>query len=165
MKINYNPEKIKIQITKESIKPINDDKFTGNIFNSSNYKIYILKDENTYVYVGKTKQGVGTKFGQGFSAYLKDIKGETKQSGYAGYKWIKKYINTSTELELLVFDLGNDNNNEYTEAIEAEIVHLIRNRYNMWPSCQNEIHFNNDFDDALGKAIRIFNVVEDIKID
>jgi len=160
--INYEPRILGIKITDEGIKPVNSDNFRGEIFNNSNYKIYILKEKGIYVYVGITNQGIGKRFGQSFRAYIKAENNNKGKDGYSGYKWIAKYMDK--ELSLFVFDLGKEIKEEkYTESIEAEIVYLIRNRYNMWPTCQNEIHFNNEFDDALGKAIRIFNVVENIE--
>jgi len=151
-------KKFKISIdTKSGIKPIGVDKFTLD-FPSNNYKIYILKDGTIYIYVGTTKQGIGKRFGQGFRAYLNAENDNKGKDGYSGYKWIKKY----NKLDLFIFDLGEDIMEEkHTEAIEAEIVYLIRNKYKKWPLSQNEIHFNNKYCDALEKATEIFNIIEE----
>ncbi len=144
--MTYQEESTIILITEAGIKPAGKDAFEGKIFNSSNFKIYILKHGNDYLYVGKTKQKIGTKLQQGFRSYKNDSAGNRK-AGYVGYKWIKEYITKDEDLELFVFDLGKSRTDNQTEAIEAEIVYEIRNTTNKWPLWQNEIHFYNDFDD------------------
>lgn len=157
--IDYEHQNLNIHITEEGIKPVNIDKFRGGILNSNNFKIYILKDKYSYVYVGKTKQGIGTKFRQGFRSYENALNGKPI-SGYGGYQWIKKYKPTHNILQLYVFDLGDWCTDRESEAIEAEIVFQIRKNQKLWPKCQNEIHFNNDFGDAERKATQILNKVE-----
>lgn len=142
---NASP-KTRIVISETGIKPEGKNSFEGEVFNSANYKIYILKNADEYLYVGKTKQKIGTKLQQGFRSYKNDSAGNRK-AGYGGYKWIKEYITKDEVLELFVFDLGNSRTDNQTEAIEAEIVFEIRNTTNKWPLCQNEIHFYNDFED------------------
>ncbi len=141
----------------KGIKPVNSEKFVLD-FPSDNYKIYILKKNAAYIYVGITKQGIGTRFGQSFRAYTNAKQGNKDRDGYSGYKWIEKLH--KEKLTLFVFDMKGIKKEKHIEAIEAEISYLIRNKYHMWPEYQNEIHFNNNFDDALGKAIRIFSVAE-----
>lgn len=106
-------------------------------------KIYVLKatkknGENEIVYVGYASQSIGARLDGGFRA-----KGE---KGYHGYKW-----QWEKELELLVFMFDEFTGNEkadrkykeFVEAIEAELVYLVRETTGDWPRCQNEIHFNN----------------------
>jgi len=150
----YPVDKTNIIISDAGIKPVDRNSFDGEVFNSTNFKIYILKLGNEYLYVGKTKQKIGTKFLQGFRSHNKDLKGE-RQAGYGGYKWIIPYKNTNDILQLYVFDLGAFSDN-HTEAIEAEIVFEIRKNSNQWPLWQNEIHFYNDFEDAKDAAQAIF---------
>lgn len=155
--MNLTVHKTNITITNKGIKPIGAEKFLGNILNSSNFKIYILKIADIYLYVGKTNQPIGKKFQQGFRSFKKDSIGE-RSAGYGGYKWIKKYINKS-ELQLYVFDLGELCTDNNSEAIEAEIVFKIRENTSKWPECQNEIHFFNDFEDAKSKAEEIYRII------
>lgn len=160
--INASP-KTKIVISETGIKPEGKNSFEGEVFNSANYKIYILKNADEYLYVGKTKQKIGTKLQQGFRSYKYDTDGKRK-AGYGGYKWIKEYITKDEVLELFVFDLGNSCEGEHTEAIEAEIVFEIRKTTNKWPLWQNEIHFYNDFEDfkdAKDVAKQIFKQTRD----
>ncbi len=68
----YQVDKTKIIISDAGIKSIDRNSFDGEVFNSANFKIYILKHANIYLYVGKTKQKIGTKFLQGFRSHNKD---------------------------------------------------------------------------------------------
>jgi hypothetical protein len=147
--MTYPVDKTKINISDTGIKPVDRNSFEGEVFNSANFKIYILKHANIYLYVGKTKQKIGTKLLQGFRSYKNDY-ANNRQAGYGGYKWIKKYINTNIHLQLFVFDLGSSYSDNHTEAIEAEIVYEIRKASNKWPEFQNEIHFFNEFEDFKG---------------
>ncbi len=104
-------------------------------------KIYILKQNEELVYVGYASQSIGTRLGQGIRA--------NGGNGYHGYKWKQ-----TEELQLLVFVFSqqlkgkkNDADKPYillAEAIEAELVYLIREETGKWPRFQNEIHFNNE---------------------
>ena len=122
-------------------------------------KIYLLKYNNTIVYVGYAGQSIGTRLGQGIRA--------SGTNGYYGYKW--KQV---SEIELLVFVFnktlkGNKHIYdtpfiEFTEAVEAEIVFLIRQNTGQWPRFQNEIHFNNSVntkerETVKATALNIYN--------
>lgn len=130
------------------------------IKSSNHYKIYVLKFKDNYLYVGKTKQTIGTKLGQGFRSYRKDKEGK-KEANYGGYKWIKKSIEEKRILELFVFDLGINKQEQYAEAIEAEVVFIIRTEHDRWPEGQNEIHFYNTFVEARTKALEIYQLTKD----
>lgn len=158
-KQQFEYEILSLAITEQGIKPIGKGKFTGAILNNSNFKIYILKEDKTYLYVGKTKQGIGTKFGQGFRAYKKDREGN-REAGYGGYKWIKQFINSGRILQLFVFNLGEFYSQNNAEAIEAEIVFKIRQQFKRWPECQNEIHFFNEFKNASEEAEKILDITK-----
>lgn len=156
----YQVDKTKIIISDAGIKSIDRNSFDGEVFNSANFKIYILKHANIYLYVGKTKQKIGTKFLQGFRSHNKDLNGE-RQAGYGGYKWITPFKNTNDILQLYVFDLGTSYTDNHTEAIEAEIVFEIRKNSNQWPLWQNEIHFFNKYPDANNEAKVILDQTRD----
>ena len=150
-----------IVISESGIKPKGKNFFKGKVFNSSNYKIYILKLGNEYLYVGKTNRTIGARFGDGFRSYKKKTADETK-AAYP-YKWIKEYLNQNKNLKLYVFDLQPPCEDNHTEAIEAEIVFQIRLSTDKWPLCQNEIHFFNefnDFKDAREVARKILKQIE-----
>lgn len=103
-------------------------------------KIYVLKAADEIVYVGYASQSIALRLRQGMRA--------NGLNGYHGYKW--KHLE---EVELLVFvfekifnDIQKDRDayKSYVEAIEAELVYLVRQKTGQWPRWQNEIHFNND---------------------
>lgn len=93
------------------------------------YKIYLVRDKLSVVYVGVTSQSIATRLRYGLSPKGKN--------GYHGYKW--KHLN---KVDLFIFCF-NKRNTEEIETIEAEIVYLIRNRTESWPKYQTEIHFHN----------------------
>jgi hypothetical protein len=113
-------------------KPVTEDGFP---------KLYIIRTtERDIAYVGYTVQSINARLYYGFNA--------SGKSGYHGYKWVKEL----TKAQLLVFvfnkrltgnkDLDHDDI-AFVEAIEAELVYLIRTNTSAWPIFQNEIHFNN----------------------
>lgn len=102
-------------------------------------KIYVLKSAQEILYVGYASQSMATRLGQGIRA--------NGLNGYHGYKW--KQLE---EVELIVFVFEETFSaikaemevyKSYVEAIEAELVYLIRRETGAWPKYQNEIHFNN----------------------
>lgn len=130
-------------------------------------KIYILKHNDEIVYVGYTGQSMTARLSYGFK-----VNGE---NGYYGYKW-----KVEDELELIVFvfeqqfqeikhitdtnlkeelEVQNRKYKEDIEAIEAEIVFLVRNEYGYWPKYQNEIHFNNSYNQAKQVAGEIYSLI------
>jgi hypothetical protein len=151
-------DKLKIQIDDGNIHPIDREEFSGEILNSDKYKIYVVMEGEKFLYVGKTKQAIGDKFRQSFLAFNRAEEGMKKMSGYSGYKWIKKYMNKKRSLNLFVFNPG-DIDEMKAEAIEAELVFLIRKETNAWPLYQNEIHFHNQkgaYKSAEGIYTRIY---------
>jgi hypothetical protein len=103
-------------------------------------KIYVLKYKGVVVYVGYASQSIGTRLGQGMRA--------AGLNGYHGYKW--KQVE-ELDLYVFVFDQklkGSKHKDDkpfvnLAEAVEAELVYLIRGKMGEWPEFQNEIHFNN----------------------
>ncbi len=106
-------------------------------------KIYIIKDKAEYLYVGVTLQSLRTRFRYGFNA--------NGESGYHGYKWRDKSI---AQIYVWCFD---ELSSHQLESVEAELVFLIRAKTGNWPTYQNEIHFNNDYEGGREIAEKIFN--------
>ncbi len=112
-------------------------------------KIYILRKSKEILYVGITKMPLSNRFRYGLTA--------SGKNGYYGYAWkalAKKVQSETIDLFVYVF-----NNKERTEAIEAEVVYLIRNKIGQWPTYQTEIHFHEA--DAGEKRIaqKIYNQI------
>jgi len=99
-------------------------------------KIYILKEGREILYVGITKMPLSSRFRYGLTA--------SGKNGYHGYAWkalARKVQSGPIDLFVYVF-----NSEERTEAIEAEVVYLIRNKTGKWCRYQTEIHFHHDAD-------------------
>ena len=115
------------------------------LIRSRHPKIYVIKSESDYLYVGYASQSIITRLNQGFRAVGKN--------GYHGYKWKKL---EKVEVHDFVFPILAETSAKesrlYFEAIEAELVFQIRTHTGKWPLYQNEIHFNNEF---KKEAIRI----------
>lgn len=96
-------------------------------------KLYVVKHDSEIYYVGITRQDIRKRLRTGFSA-----KGE---HGYYGYKW-----KDLDQAGLLVWTFPH-NRIESVEAIEAEVVFLIRQQTGHWPKYQMEIHFHHGASD------------------
>jgi len=129
----------RIQIKNRKIFPLEKEDDAGKMIKVKNFekpvtknklpKMYIVKNRSDIVYVGITSQSITTRLRYGLQA-----KGE---GGYHGYK----FKNLDTKLDLFVFWFKKENTDR-TEAIEAEIAYLIRNKTEDWPKYQTEIHFH-----------------------
>lgn len=109
-------------------------------------KLYVLKENETYLYVGTTFQSLTSRFRCGLTADGKN--------GYHGYKWKDK-----DSVRLYVWCFEGLNKIEI-ESIEAELVFLIRHNTGLWPLYQNEIHFNNDYADGKNIAAKLYTCIE-----
>ena len=118
----------------KSKKP--DGDFSEKLVRSRQPKIYLVRSEDSFLYVGYASQSIKTRLGQGFRA--------NGERGYHGYKW-----KNLEEVELIVFvfpildSISKSESRKYFEAIEAELVYKIRTHTGGWPIYQSEIHFNN----------------------
>ena len=91
-------------------------------------KVYAVAHGKKVIYVGYTTQPMATRIRQGLSA--------TGQHGYHGDAW-----KNAARVGLAVWFFQNEPR-ESVEAIEAELVYLIRSRTGQWPEAQTEIHFH-----------------------
>ena len=91
-------------------------------------KLYVIVHGKQVVYVGYTVQPMATRIHQGLQA--------SGKHGYHGYAW-----KTLTNLELVVWFFPGARA-EQVEAIEAELVYLLRKSTGQWPGFQTEIHFH-----------------------
>jgi hypothetical protein len=112
-------------------------------------KIYIVLYSGKIIYVGTTKRTISSRMRDGFTA-----KGE---NGYYGYKWRKL-----KGVDMVVWFFP-DKDNSYIEAVEAELVYLVRKKTKRWPEYQTEIHFNNSNATAKKKAKQVYNKIKSFK--
>lgn len=61
-------------------------------------------------------------------------------------------------MSVATFSENYDIKRDVIEAIEGELVYLIRNKFGYWPKFQNEIHFSN-CDGAKEIAMEILRIV------
>lgn len=108
-------------------------------------KLYIVKYKSKIVYVGITSQSLRDRLIGGLQA-----KGE---HGYHGYDWKDK-----GEVEIYVHCY--DKPMGWIEAVEAELVYLIKNETGKWPECQTEIHFHNATKEQIKEAKAIYGALD-----
>ena len=108
-------------------------------------KLYIIYFKNEYLYVGETNTSIKIKFQRGYGSFNHFIKKGKARGGYKGYKWLNKKDNSERNLKVCVatFSESYDAKRDFIEAIEGELVYLIRQKFGYWPKFQNEIHFSN----------------------
>lgn len=159
-KFEYRKKEFGIEITDKSIKPIGTSKFIG--ISKDVFKIYILKCSNEILYVGITKTYLSSRLALGFNATIK-----TGHNGYHGYKWIKSHKGKPLNLIVISFpNLTTKADREIVETIEAELVFRVREKFNKWPECQNEIHFYNNGKEVIEFSEKLFKEIikEETKI-
>jgi hypothetical protein len=108
-------------------------------------KLYIIKEDKEYLYVGTTMQSIKSRMRYG-------LKADGKR-GYHGYKW-----KTKEKIRLYVWRFDGLSKHEI-ENIEAELVFLIRQKTGQWPLSQNEIHFNNLYQDGQLLAEELYKAL------
>lgn len=109
-------------------------------------KIYVIKEDNLFLYIGVTTQSLTSRFRYGLNA--------NGENGYHGYNW-----KTKEKVQLYVWCLETLNK-EQIENIESELVFIIRTKTGKWPLKQKEIHFNNEFDEGKAIAEKIFSQIQ-----
>lgn len=130
---SYNKYRIQIADSKFKCIEANGERGKGFVYpdiSGKLPKLYVVKQGKVIYYVGITSQDIRKRLRYGFSAQGKH--------GYHGYKW--KDLDTA---ELLVWSFPGKTTD--VEAIEAELVYLIRERTGKWPKYQMEIHFHETF--------------------
>ncbi|OWU92328.1 hypothetical protein DBB36_20035 [Flavobacterium sp. WLB] len=136
----------------------------GNALSKERRKLYIIHHENEILYVGEANTSIKTRFQRGCTSFNYYIKNGEARKGYKGYKWLNKIDNTYRNLSVSVaiFDHKYDNERNFIEAIEGELVYLVRKNYGYWPKFQNEIHFSN-CEGAKEIGEEIFSIILNLK--
>ncbi|MGL2967401.1 hypothetical protein [Flavobacterium sp. XGLA_31] len=118
---------------------------TGAALQKERRKLYIVYHNNELLYVGEANTSIKTRFQRSCSSFNHYIIKGKARGGYKGYKWLHKIDNPQRSLNVAVatFSAEYDDKRDFIEAIEGELVYLIRNKHGYWPKFQNEIHFSN----------------------
>ncbi len=122
--------------------------------------VYVVRKKDEFLYIGETEKNITDRFESSFTNYRKyyhalseSKDGEkVKKRGNGGYKWIKWLVpDKPPSLRVDTFSFDSTTDREIIQAIEAEIVFMVRMHHKKWPIGQHEIHFfeeNREF--ALG---------------
>lgn len=131
----------------------------GAAFSKERRKIYIIHDNEEVLYVGEANCSIKERFQRSLVSFNHFVTKGVARGGYKGYKWLNKTINLTRRLTATVVVFGaqfdDADKRGYIEAIEGELVFLVRKELGYWPKFQNEIHFQNQ-DMAGVIALTIF---------
>lgn len=136
----------KIASIKDTMTGVNLNSFHNRLTKPGIPKLYILKDQKNYLYVGVTIQSLTARFRSGLDAVGKH--------GYHGYKWRDKAM-----VQLFVWSFVGLSKKQI-ENIESELVFVIRQQTGQWPINQTEIHFNNEYEPGKFIAKELFTFME-----
>ncbi len=146
----YKPQSIPFQInyTEKGTCTIQFSENEGIAFQKERRKIYMVANGAEILYVGEAHTSIKERFRRSCTAFNFFINSnrEEARGGYKGYKWLdpEKNSNRNLVVHVFVFDESYDTNRDFIEAIEGELVYLIRKNTGHWPEYQNEIHFHNE---------------------
>ncbi len=119
----------------------------GEALKAERRKLYVIYCGDQILYIGEANTSIKTRFQRGCTSFNFYIKNDQARGGYKGYKWLNKEHNSERELKVCVVifpkEYDDDKKREFIEAIEGELVYLIRQKTDKWPLFQNEIHFHN----------------------
>lgn len=125
----------------QSWTKFNSDKLVAKLskpLTGTDYKIYVLSLIERVFYVGTTKSSLKSRLNSGLKA--------SGKNGYHGYKW-----KNQKDVRIFIWNFP-ELNKEQIENIEAELAFIVRTQTGKWPEFQNEIHFNNSYQEK-GKVI------------
>ncbi|MCR9099841.1 MAG: hypothetical protein NXI25_07805 [bacterium] len=110
--------------------------------------VYVVRITDEFLYVGEAIGALKKRLQNGFNAYRYYQREKKGRRGYKGYKWIELFETEPHRpftVDAFIFsgEYSPDEKRADIEAIEGELVYLIRNQTGKWPIYQNEIHFNN----------------------
>ena len=147
------PDKYRLSITKLTAYTVSNAA-GGNTFKgraaSKVPKLYVVSNNGIPVYVGITKQSMCNRLRMGFQA--------SGESGYHGYAW-RRHLK-SVDLDIWYDEDDVERKMKDVEAVEAELVYLIRKNLDQWPKYQTEIHFHQSTPAHRKQAKAIFNALK-----
>lgn len=139
---------------------------TGKALSKERRKLYIISNGDEILYVGEANTSIKTRFQRSCNSYnFYKRNNDIARNGYKGYKWFDKEKNPIRNLTVLavIFNETSDEKRAFVEAVEGELVFLIRKKTGKWPLFQNEIHFSN-CDGALEVAEGVLEKLLEIKL-
>jgi hypothetical protein len=144
-----NPNRYRIEISDSHFRCVGSDGaqdagFSRPVILDKLPKLYVVRQDKDILYIGITSQDIRKRLRYGFTA--------SGENGYHGYKW--KHL---PAVELLIWSFP-DGNMDCLEAIEGELVYLIRNETGKWPKYQMEIHFHQASESEMQIANSIFRI-------
>ena len=131
------PERYFIRFTPKEITHVASDKGIAQFsppVTQSGSKIYVVHEDQTAIYVGKTTTSITARLSRGSK------QDPRKNHGYSGHKWRRCLCQASIDIWLFQFDDKSTAKRDL-ETIEAEVVFLLRQQ-GQWPKFQTEIHFH-----------------------
>lgn len=165
--INNEPgEKTKEEIAKQltfQLLPLEESENLA--LKSEKRLLYVVSGGTTILYVGEAKGKLAQRFQRGFYAFRRFVREEITLNGYRGYQWINCFVTEKPKEELTVdafifpTDFNDDSKRSFVQAVEGELVYLIRSKTQKWPLYQNEIHFYNK-EGAKDEAECIYNTIK-----
>lgn len=114
-------------------------------------KLYVVKANKEFVYVGIARQGMSARLRYGLHP-----SGQHISHGYHGYQW--KHLK-SVEIYVWLYP-ENKKRLDVVESVEAELVFLIRKNTGAWPKYQTEIHFHQPSGKIIKEAQEIFDFLK-----
>ncbi len=138
----------------------------GEAFKKERRKLYVIHDQKEILYVGEANSSIKIRFQRACHAFNYYSKNNKARLGYKGYKWLnrKNCLSRKLKVTVAVFDITLDAEESrcFIEAIEGELVFIIRTTLKYWPKFQNEIHFSN-MNGAKEIAEEVFKIINDCK--
>jgi hypothetical protein len=161
---NYTLERRMINENQIAFNLIPNNLFESKAIGCPVRLIYLVKNQDDFLYVGEAKSCLKTRLSRGFYSYRHYKRTNKKRGGYGGYKWIDLFDKDNQEVSFvnkldivaILFDTSFNETRHKIEAIEGELVYIIKKKTGKWPLYQNEIHFNNRYKDAENIAEKIF---------
>ena len=159
----FESHRFEIIDCKDNTCKIKFNEETGEAFKKDRRKIYIIQNAQSILYVGEANCSIKERFRRSCNSFNHYARTEKARGGYKGYKWLNNALNSKRSLmvSIAIFNplFDDDGKRSFIEAIEGELVFLIRNEFGYWPKFQNEIHFQNEAG-AKEIALKIFNEIQ-----
>lgn len=145
MKYQFENYQLQIVDNIDSTSNIRIEPNKGQALLKERRKIYLISRANEILYVGEANSSIKTRFQRSSNSFNYYVRNNIARGGYKGYKLFDKEKNPIRNLSVLavIFNEDADHERGFVEAVEGELVYLIRQKTGNWPLFQNEIHFSN----------------------